>query len=271
MDREGFFKVHRKIFESDLWPNKNASRLFLYLLGHAAWKPLKTDARYQSVTLEPGDVLTGLHRLAADCALTVREVRNAIVCLKRANRITVKATNRFSVISVINWDLYQNVSDQKGKQEPVGEGKQKGKQRASRGQAEGNIEEVKNLSIKEKPIDPSAGAPGPPAPIPQEVKTRGKKPKKEYPQDVRDVYQAYAENIVNMPEKEADALRNIAARIRDGHTPEQLIGAVERYYKKRQGNLDAFPYHANNFFGRKAFFRGYLPEGEIASTEAAHA
>lgn len=269
MDRAGFFKVHRKIFESDLWPNKNASRLFLYLLGHAAWEPLKTDARYQSVALQPGDVLTGLHRLAADCALTVREVRNAIVCLKRASRITVRATNRFSVISIVNWDLYQNVPDEKGKQESIEGGKRKGKQTTSRGQAEGNIEEVKNLSIKEKPIDPSAGAPGAPALIQGNGKAHPK-PRKEYPQPAQDLYETYRLNIIDVPAKKADALRNIAARLRGGYTPEQLTGAVERYFEERQRNPDALPFHANNFFGQKAYFLGYLSEAEPATPEAVH-
>jgi hypothetical protein len=101
-------------------------------------------------------------------------------------------------------------------------------------------------------------------------KTRGRKPKKEYPQAVLDVYQAYCENIVAIPAKKADALRNIAARIKEGYTREQLIGAVERYYEERQGNPDALPYHANNFFGQKAYFLGYLPDPVAGSPEAAN-
>jgi hypothetical protein len=101
------------------------------------------------------------------------------------------------------------------------------------------------------------------------------KPKEpEYPQAVRDVYQAYAENIVTVPAKKADALRNIAARLRDGYTPEQLIGTVERYFEEREGNRksksDVLPFHANNFFGQKAYFLGYLPEVEPATKESAN-
>lgn len=88
---------------------------------------------------------------------------------------------------------------------------------------------------------------------------------------MRDVYQAYAENIVTIPSKKADALRNIAARLREGYTPEQLTGAVERYFEERQGNPDALPYHPNNFFGQKAYFLGYLPDPGPRGPEAAHA
>lgn len=131
--------------------------------------------------------------------------------------------------------------------------------------------------------DPAADAAGPLLPL-TEVKqpgngdgrlatkkaSRTRKKAFEYSQAVRDVYQAYAENIVTIPAKKADALRNIAARLREGYTPEQLIKAVERYYIEAQDLPEDRRFHPNNFFGQKAYFLGYLPDAGAGSTEAVH-
>jgi hypothetical protein len=100
--------------------------------------------------------------------------------------------------------------------------------------------------------------------------SRPRKKAFEYPQAVRDVYQAYADNIVTIPAKKADALRNIAARLREGYTPGQLIGAAERYHLEAQDLPEDRRFHPNNFFGQKAYFLGYLPDPGTGSTEAAH-
>jgi hypothetical protein len=168
-----------------------------------------------------------------------------------------------TVISIVNWGRYQPVTDTKG----TAEGTAKGTRRAHEGHNNKKLRSEEEHLLHSAPAEepPSDRGNGKPP-----LKTRDRKPK-EYPQAVLDVYQAYCENIVAVPAKKADALRNIAARIKEGYTPKQLIEAVERYFVERQGNPDALPYHANNFFGQKAYFLGYLPDPGAGDPEAAHA
>lgn len=59
-------------------------------------------------------------------ALNIQEVRSALGKLKRTGEVASTSTSKYTVISIKNYDLYQ------------AEGKQTGRQRASRGQARGN-------------------------------------------------------------------------------------------------------------------------------------
>jgi hypothetical protein len=80
----GWIKTYRKILDSDLWHNKNAWRVFEYLL-------LKANARNNgtSVTfkgrqyyLKIGECATGRKYLAKETGLTEQNVKTALKYLK---------------------------------------------------------------------------------------------------------------------------------------------------------------------------------------------
>ena len=77
-------------------------------------------------TLQPGDIITTLPRLAAETGLTEKEVRTAIMHLKKTGEITEKTTNKFRLITVEKWACYQ------GGMAPLG------RQRAAKGQTKGS-------------------------------------------------------------------------------------------------------------------------------------
>lgn len=116
----GWFPLHRKIFESDVWAHPTARIVWIYILGTVAYKPVKLSARYQCVTLEPAQMLTSRAVIAAKCRLSERETRTAIKYLISTNRVTIKATKRFTIITVVNWPLYRDAqigSDQQNDQQ----------------------------------------------------------------------------------------------------------------------------------------------------------
>ena len=45
--------------------------------------------------------------MAESLYLSEREVRTALEHLKSTNEVTIKTTNRFSVVTITNWDKYQ--------------------------------------------------------------------------------------------------------------------------------------------------------------------
>ena len=68
------------------------------------------------------------------------------------------------------------------------------------------------------------------------------------------IYDFYAGNISNIPAKRSDAIRNITKLLKNGITEDSLVGAVDDYANSNPGDK---PYHANNFFGQKEYYRGY--------------
>lgn len=104
---EGWIKVHRKLFEWEWYSDSKMVHLFLHLLLSANHK----DGKFQGVDIKRGQVLTGRHKLSAVTGLSEQNIRTCLLKLESTNEITIKTTNKNSIITLINYDLYQNESD----------------------------------------------------------------------------------------------------------------------------------------------------------------
>jgi hypothetical protein len=78
--------------------------------------------------------------------LSTRTIRTCLNYLKSTRRIEIKPTNRFSIITIINWSVYQGDNTATDTQNDTQNDKQTTKKR----QASDNIEEVKNLEKDQK-------------------------------------------------------------------------------------------------------------------------
>jgi hypothetical protein len=61
----------------------------------------------QVVHLMPGQFIFGLRVASKETGLTIREIRTILDFLRKAGNVTIKTTNKFSVISIVNWHIYQ--------------------------------------------------------------------------------------------------------------------------------------------------------------------
>ena len=99
----GYIKLHRKITSWGWYTDTNTKVVFLHLLLTATW----TGGEYKGHKLNPGDVVIGRKALAAQTGLTEQQIRTSLQKLEQTGEITKKATNRFTVVSIANWGLYQ--------------------------------------------------------------------------------------------------------------------------------------------------------------------
>lgn len=103
----GWFALHRKIFESDVWQHPTALIVWIYILGNVTHQKVTLSERYQCVTLQPGQALTSAYIIAAKCRMSRRQVRTALNYLKSTDRVTIKSTRRFSIITATNFGPYR--------------------------------------------------------------------------------------------------------------------------------------------------------------------
>ena len=101
--RGGYIKLHRKFTKWGWYSDANTKAVFLHLLLTASWE----ECEYRGYKIKPGQVVTGLFRLSKDLKMSVRSVRTALEHLKSTNEITIKSTNKFSIITIENWGKYQ--------------------------------------------------------------------------------------------------------------------------------------------------------------------
>lgn len=105
----GFVKIHRKIFEWGWYGDINTFRLFVHMLLKANWK----DGRFRDTTVPRGSFVSSVAKLAEETGLTNDEVRTAISHLVRTKEITKQSTNRYTVFTVVNYVLYQDIPEQR--------------------------------------------------------------------------------------------------------------------------------------------------------------
>ena len=137
----GFIQLHRKIVEWEWYQNTNTFRLFLHCLLMANF----TDGRFEGKEVKRGQFVTSLDHLSKQTRLSVRQVRVALDHLIMTGELTSQSFNRFRIITVVKYDVYQNEGKQNGKQ-TASEGQAEGKQGASKGQQYNND----NKGIMEK-------------------------------------------------------------------------------------------------------------------------
>lgn len=106
--REGWIKLHRKISSWEWYDEPNTKSLFLHLLLHANWK----DKQWRGMTIKRGDFLTSIKKLSDELGITYQSIRTCLKHLQSTGDITVKPTNKFSVITVTNYEGYNNSDDE---------------------------------------------------------------------------------------------------------------------------------------------------------------
>jgi len=100
---EGWIKLHRKFLNWEWYKKPNMVHLFLHLLIKANHE----DLRWQGIELKRGQLITGRNSLSKDTGISVRSIRTCIERLKSTNEITIKSTNKYTIITICNYDLYQ--------------------------------------------------------------------------------------------------------------------------------------------------------------------
>lgn len=139
----GWIKLNRKMLDWEWINDHNTFALFVYCLLRANWK----DGRWQGVEIKRGSFATSLPGLAKSTGLSLRQVRTALLHLETTQSVTRKAYPKFSVITVVNYDRYQD-------SDTIDDSQMTGERQASDSQAT-TIEESKNKK-KERipPISP---------------------------------------------------------------------------------------------------------------------
>lgn len=85
------------------YKDSNTKAVFLHLLLTASFK----ESDFLGHTIMPGQSVIGLNALSDKLGLSVQQVRTALKKLEKTGEIIKKTTNKFTVVTVANWELYQ--------------------------------------------------------------------------------------------------------------------------------------------------------------------
>ncbi len=105
----GFIKVHRKFLNWSWYTDINTKIIFIHMLLKANWR----EGKFRDTTVPRGSFVSSIAKLAEETGLTNDEVRTAISHLVCTKEITKQSTNRYTVFTVVNYALYQDIPEQR--------------------------------------------------------------------------------------------------------------------------------------------------------------
>lgn len=106
---DGWYKMHRKIIESPIFNNPNALRMWIWMLAKASHKQHSLMVGNQEVTLSPGEFVFGRAKAAAELSIPKSTAYDMLKSIEKMGMIRVKSGNKFSVVTIVNWGIYQDL------------------------------------------------------------------------------------------------------------------------------------------------------------------
>lgn len=137
---QGYIKLYRKLETWDWYKSPNVLSLWIHILMKANF----TDKKWQGQLIKRGSFITGLNALSTETGLSIQQVRTALDKLQSTNNITSKSTNKYRIITVLDYNDYQS------------DNKQDNKQITSKQQTNNNNEVIKELKNEKKVIKKQA-------------------------------------------------------------------------------------------------------------------
>jgi len=104
----GYIRLWRKSLDAGWIKNHKLWAFWSYCLMKASHKEYDAIVGLQIVHLIPGQFIFGLRVSSKETGLTIRETRTIVDFLRKAENLTIKTTNKFSIITVVNWHIYQS-------------------------------------------------------------------------------------------------------------------------------------------------------------------
>ena len=100
----GYIKLWRKMTEWEWYTDTNTKAVFLHLLLTANHK----DNKWRGIEIKRGQRLTSRSKLAEELGLSEQNIKTAIKHLKSTHEITCQATKKYTIVTLCNYNDYQD-------------------------------------------------------------------------------------------------------------------------------------------------------------------
>ena len=107
----GWVKLHRSIRDNELWNERpfDKARAWLDLIMSANWRPRKVFFQEELIAIERGSFVTSKLKLAKRWGWSRTKVDAYFNMLLLEQMLLIKSDNRKSIISIVNYDTYQDM------------------------------------------------------------------------------------------------------------------------------------------------------------------
>lgn len=226
-ETNGFVKLDRGILNWEWYSEPCTRGLFIHCILKANWKA----GSWKGQPYERGQFITSLSSLADETGYSVQNIKTALKHLISTGELTSKATNKYRIITVCNYDKYQVTNKPDNKV-------------LTNNQQTANKQLTTDEEYKE---------------------IKNKRNNNIYASSFEEVWKIYPKK----KEKSA-SYQKYQARLNDGFTEEELFKATKAYAAECE-KTGQWVKTAKTFFGSNTPFTDYLKAGEenaVQETEA---
>lgn len=107
MENNGWIKLYRKLLQSPIFENEKALKVWVWCLCKATHVEREQLVGKQLVHLEKGQFITGREKASKELKMNGRTIYDYFMLLENLSMIHIKSNNKFSIISIVNWEEYQ--------------------------------------------------------------------------------------------------------------------------------------------------------------------
>ena len=106
--KRGYIKLWRKSLDGGLLQNHKLWTFWCWCLLKASHKKHKQLVGFQEIELDAGQFVFGREKASKELKISERCIRTCLDNLKKTKKATIKTTNKFSIITIVNWGTYQD-------------------------------------------------------------------------------------------------------------------------------------------------------------------
>lgn len=104
----GYIKLHRKIWDNPYSEDPLFLAIWVYILSHANHAPKEKLVNGKVMTINRGEYLGSISKIAGYFSISRMKVSRVLSVLQEAKQVNIKTTNKYTVFSITNYDLYQD-------------------------------------------------------------------------------------------------------------------------------------------------------------------
>jgi len=109
----GYVRLYRKILDNPIiWKDSDHVAIWIYLLLNATHKEISVIFKGEKTILKPGQLIVGSKAIAEELNINYVKVHRVLNDFKVEKQIEKQASNKNSLITVINWEKYQSCEKQ---------------------------------------------------------------------------------------------------------------------------------------------------------------
>lgn len=117
---KGYIKLYRQTLNSAIWQDPYYLKLWMYCLMKASHKKREYLLGNDMIELNEGEFVTGRNSLEEDLNKGMKPKQKLsestwwryLINLEKWEMLNIKKTNKYSVVTVVNWSLYQGSEQQ---------------------------------------------------------------------------------------------------------------------------------------------------------------